>query len=122
MTGSGAAGPYSTAVDPTTGIASLTVCGRVVHPSIAPAVIVLPNGMGTVWTFQQIANGDGTDLAELEVDALHLHLTVAGATTDIVVGSAYVGHATNGGSLTPRPTTSTGLVPILAVPTPLAAP
>jgi len=106
---SGAAGgPYTTAVDPATSIASLTVCGRTTRVSTAPALIVLPNGLGTLSVFAPITDGDGTSRAELEVDALHLHLTIGTKTTDVYVGSAYVG-AANDAQLTPRPVTSPAL-------------
>lgn len=121
MTASGAGGPYTTAVGPETSIASLDVCGRTTRVSVAPAVISLPNGLGTLATFASIADGDGTTLAEREVDALRLHLTIGGTTTDIVVGSAYVGYANNA-NLTPRPPTSPAVVPNPSVTVPAILP
>jgi hypothetical protein len=121
MTASSAGGPYTTSVGPSTTIASLNVCGHVQKAPIAPANILLPNGIGRVATFEQVANGDGTSLAELEIDALHVYVTINGATTEVVVGSAYVGQQ-NGGMMSPRPPTSPTIASGLLPPVPSSPP
>ena len=121
-TSSGAAGPYTASVDPHSGFAKLTVCGQSEPINLANVSIALPNGLGTLTTFEQIRNGDGSNLAELELDAIRLHLTLPSETVDVKVGSAYVGMRMNG-VLTPRGETSPGTsVPTPPPPTPPTAP
>lgn len=105
-TSSGADGPYQAAEDPNSGFAKLTVCGRSEPLNLANANIVLPNGLGTVTTFEQTTSGSGSDYSEFEVDALHAHLTLPSETADIRVGTAYIG-VRKYGFLTPRDATTT---------------
>jgi hypothetical protein len=122
-TSPGADGPYHAAEDPSSAFASLTVCGRPAPLNLANASIVLPNGLGTVTTFEQTTSGSGSDYSEFEVDALHVHLTLPSETADIKVGAAYIG-VRKYGSLTPRDATTTyaGTPTPPPVPTPPSPP
>ncbi|MHB8512355.1 MAG: choice-of-anchor P family protein [Actinomycetota bacterium] len=101
----------ASSTDAGTDIAALNVGGNPVSvPAQAQQTVPLPNGIGTLTLNEHIANGSGSDLSELEVRALHLNVTLNGATIDLIIVSAYSGIAFNG-ALSSRPANSPPIEP-----------